>query len=351
MDAKAVLEDLGQRTTRLMSTQETFWQDRSVFITGCTGLLGSWLTEELVSRGAQVVGLVRDWVPRSRLLTSNAFERMISVRGAVEDYELLERVLNEYEVETVFHLAAQTIVGTANRGPLSTFEANIKGTWNILEACRRSPWVKRVVVTSSDKAYGDQTDLPYSEDMPLEGQHPYDVSKSCADLLAQSFAKSYKVPVAVARCANFFGGGDLNFNRVIPGTILSVLQGRSPIIRSDGTYVRDYLYAADGALACMLLAESVDKTEVPGRAYNFSYGVKLTVLEIVQLVLRLMGREDLRPVILDEVTNEIREQWLSSDRARKELGWSPRFELEASLNETIAWYGQYVKDHATAAPG
>ncbi len=326
-----------------------FWDRRRVFVTGCTGLLGSWLTEALVSRGAHVTGLIRDWVPQSRLIQSDTMQHIVTVRGDIEDYPLLERVLNEYEIDTVFHLAAQTIVGTANRNPVSTFETNIRGTWNLLEACRRSPLISRIVIASSDKSYGDQPLLPYAESMPLQGRHPYDVSKSCADLLALAYASTYQLPVAAARCANFFGGGDLNFNRVIPGTIQSVLCGEAPVIRSDGTYVRDYLYAADGAEAYLLLAEQLDRREVAGQAFNFSYGAKLTVLEIVQLVLRLMQREDLEPRILNQATNEIREQWLSSEKAKRELGWAPRHTLEQGLVETIRWYEGFFKKVPTEA--
>ncbi len=326
-----------------------FWDRRRVFITGCTGLLGSWLTEALVNRGAHVTGLIRDWVPQSRLIQSDAMQHIVTVRGDIEDYPLLERVLNEYEIDTVFHLAAQTIVGTANRNPLSTFETNIRGTWNLLEACRRSQLISRIVIASSDKSYGDQPLLPYAESMPLQGRHPYDVSKSCADLLALAYASTYQLPVAAARCANFFGGGDLNFNRVIPGTIQSVLGGEAPIIRSDGTYVRDYLYAADGAEAYLLLAEQLDRREVAGQAFNFSYGAKLTVLEIVRLVLKLMQREDLEPRILNQATNEIREQWLSSEKAKRELGWAPRHTLDQGLVETIRWYEGFFKKVPTEA--
>ncbi len=325
-----------------------FWDRRRVFVTGCTGLLGSWLTEALLERGALVTGLIRDWVPQARLVQGKALEKITTVRGEVEDYPLLERILNEYEIDTVFHLAAQTIVGTANRNPLSTFETNIKGTWNVLEACRRTSRVLRIVVASSDKAYGDQTELPYTEATPLAGRHPYDASKSCADLLALSYAASFRLPVAVARCANFFGGGDLNFNRVIPGTIQSVLYQEAPVIRSDGTNVRDYLYAGDGAQAYLLLAEKLDHPEVLGGAFNFSYGIQLTVLEIVRLVLRLMHREDLEPHILNQATNEIHKQWLSSEKARRILGWAPRYTLEASLLETIHWYERFFE--RTARP-
>ena len=233
----------------------SFWQDRAVLVTGATGLLGSWLVSRLLDAGANVACLVRDWVPQSELVRSRRIAQVNVVRGDITDRELLERALGEYEVEVVFHLAAQTIVGIANRNPVSTFSANIGGTWNLLEACRRSPKVASIVVASSDKAYGDQEHLPYNEKMPLQGRHPYDVSKSCADLIAQTYAHTYGLPVAITRCGNFYGGGDLNWNRVVPGTIRSALRAERPVIRSDGKYVRDYFYIEDGAAAYMLLAE------------------------------------------------------------------------------------------------
>src|SRR3984885_5988475 len=246
------MENLG-----LNDDARTFWRDRSVLVTGCTGLLGSWLTSKLVEHEALVVGLIRDWVPESELFRSGVSSEIRVVRGDVQDQATLERLLGEYEVDTVFHLAAQTIVGIANRNPVSTFESNIQGTWNVLEACRRSPSVKSIVVASSDKAYGDQETLPYSEDTPLEGRHPYDVSKSCADLIAQAYGKTYALPVAITRCGNFYGGGDLNWNRIVPGTIRSVLRGERPVIRSDGKFIRDYFYVEDGAAAYLLLAEKL----------------------------------------------------------------------------------------------
>jgi CDP-glucose 4,6-dehydratase len=248
-----------------------FWRDRPVLITGATGLVGSWLTRRLVEAGADVVALVRDWVPQSELIRSRIIERVKVVRGDVCDLGALERALGEYEIDTVIHLAAQTIVGIANRNPISTFESNVQGTWNLLEACRRSSLVASILIASSDKAYGDQKNLPYAEDTPLQGRHPYDVSKSCADLIAQTYAETYGLPVAVTRCGNFYGGGDLNWNRIVPGTIRSALRGQRPVIRSDGRYVRDYFYVEDGAAAYMLLAEQLhSRPELRGQAFNFS---------------------------------------------------------------------------------
>jgi CDP-glucose 4,6-dehydratase len=246
--------------------------------------------------------------------------------------------LGEYEVDTVIHLAAQTIVGIANRNPVSTFESNIQGTWSLLEACRRSPSVKQVVIASSDKAYGDQERLPYDEATPLQGRHPYDVSKSCADLIAHTYAKTFRVPVVITRCGNFYGGGDLNWNRIVPGTIRSVLRGQRPVIRSDGSFVRDYFYVEDGAAAYMLLAEQLAaKPELRGEAFNFSNELQVTVLELVQRILVLMGSA-LSPDVRNEASNEIRHQYLSAAKARQVLGWQSCFTLEEGLKLTIQWY-------------
>jgi len=320
-----------------------FWENRNVFVTGCTGLLGSWLTKELVNKEANVIGLIRDWVPKSNLIYANIDKEIISVRGEIEDYFLLERVLNEYEIDTIFHLAAQTIVGTANRNPISTFEANIKGTWNILEASRRAPLVKRIVVASSDKAYGDQEKLPYDENTPLEGKYPYDVSKSCADLLCRAYYETYKLPVCVTRCGNFYGGGDLNFNRIVPGTIRSALNNESPVIRSDGTLVRDYFYIEDAVEAYLLLAEKMENKEIQGEAFNFSDELQITVLEVVEKILKVMG-SNLKPEILNEATNEIKHQYLSAKKAREILGWKPGYTLEEGLRRTIKWYREFLAE-------
>ena len=319
-----------------------FWRERSVLVTGCTGLLGSWLTEALVRAGAQVVGLIRDEVPQSHLVRSGTIRHIRVVHGDVTDYATLERTLNEYEVETVFHLAAQTIVGIANRAPLSTFEANIKGTWVVLEAVRRSPTVHRVVVASSDKAYGTQPRLPYTEEMPLQGRHPYDVSKSAADLLAQAYAATYELPVAITRCANLYGGGDLNWNRLVPGTIRSALQGEAPIIRSDGTFIRDYLYVKDAVQAYLMLAEALDDRALFGQAFNCGTDEPLSVLEMTRLILDLSPYPELEPVILDAVSHEIRDQYLDSAKIRRVIGWRPRYSRVEALRETMAWYAAYL---------
>jgi|HubBroStandDraft_1064217.scaffolds.fasta_scaffold170399_2 CDP-glucose 4,6-dehydratase len=320
----------------------SFWRDRSVLVTGGTGLLGSWLVKQLIENGASVVCVVRDWVPQSELVRSGRIEQVNTVRGDITDRDLIERALGEYEVEIVFHLAAQTIVGIANRNPVSTFSTNIEGTWNVLEACRRSPKVASIVVASSDKAYGDQEQLPYDETMPLQGRHPYDVSKSCADLLAQSYAASYNLPVAITRCGNFYGGGDLNWNRVVPGTIRSIMRKERPIVRSDGKFVRDYFYIEDGAAAYMLLAERLaSNPALRGQAFNFSNESQVSVIDIVELILRKM-QSSLHPEVLNRASNEIRHQFLSAARARTVLDWQPRFTLESGLDRTLEWYREFL---------
>lgn len=320
----------------------SFWQDRPTLVTGATGLLGSWLVGRLVEQGADVVCLVRDWVPQSELVRSKTIENVKVVRGDVADRAVLERALGEYEIDTVFHLAAQTIVTIANRNPLSTFETNVKGTWELLEACRSYPTVKQIVCASSDKAYGDHEILPYDEDAPLRGRHPYDVSKSCADLIAQTYAATYGLPVVVTRCGNFYGGGDLNWNRIVPGTIRSILRGQRPVIRSDGSYIRDYFYVEDGAAANILLAERLAaQPDLRGEAFNFSNEIQVTVLELTQRVLAAMG-SDLRPDVRNEVSNEIRHQYLSAAKARRVLNWSPMFDLDGGLKKTVAWYQEFL---------
>jgi CDP-glucose 4,6-dehydratase len=319
-----------------------FWQDRAVLITGATGLVGSWMTKRLLGVGSEVVCLVRDWVPQSELVRSGAIEKVKVVRGDVRDQELLERTLGEYEIRTVFHLAAQTIVGVANRNPISTFETNIAGTWALLEACRRSPAVAQIVIASSDKAYGDQPVLPYDESTPLQGRHPYDVSKSCADLIAASYGHTYKLPVCITRCGNFYGGGDLNWNRIVPGTIRSILRGERPVLRSDGSYIRDYFYVEDGAAAYMHLAEKMaESPALAGEAFNFSNEIQLTVIDLVRRILAVMG-SSLEPDIQGTASNEILHQYLSAEKARRLLDWRPEFTLDTALTATIDWYVQHL---------
>lgn len=321
-----------------------FWRDRNVFVTGATGLLGSWMVEELVAQGANVTCLIRDWMPDSKLVGSNLNERTNLVFGELQDYELMVRVLNEFEIDSVFHLGAQTIVGTAARSALSTFESNIKGTWALLEACRQFPkLIERIVVASSDKAYGSHENLPYTEDMALQGRFPYDVSKSCSDLIAQSYFHTYRLPLTITRFVNLFGGGDLNFNRLVPGTIMSALKDESPIIRSDGKFVRDYFYVLNAVDGYLKLAERMPDDAINGEAFNFGYGEPLTVIELVDEILEIMGKSYLEPVILNEASREIRNQYLDCSKAQKLLDWQPRYPRREALLQTIDWYARYAE--------
>ena len=327
-----------------------FWKDRSVLVTGGTGLLGTWLTKALVARGASVVALVRDWVPESELVLSKTLEQIRVVRGDLCEQATLERTLGEYEVETVFHLAAQTIVGIANANPVSTFEANIRGTWTVLEACRRSPRVKQIVVASSDKAYGQHETLPYSEDAPLQGRHPYDVSKSCADLIAQSYAHTYGLPVCVTRLGNLYGGGDLNWNRLVPGTIRSALHGERPVLRSDGSFVRDYFFVEDGALAYLHLAEKMaSQPALCGEAFNFSNELQISAREMALRILKVAKCEAIELDIQATAKNEIPHQYLDASKARRLLGWSPSFDLDSGLERTVAWYRAFLSSSSGGA--
>jgi CDP-glucose 4,6-dehydratase len=327
---------------RAFGNSPSFWLDRPVFITGCAGFLGSWLTIALVEAGASVVGLIRDEAPFSYLRRSGYQEHITVVRGDVTDYTFVERVLNEHEIDTIFHLAAQTIVTIANRAPLSTFDTNIKGTWTVLEAARRSPKVTRIVIASSDKAYGVHDHLPYTEDAPLLGCYPYDASKACAEFMARTYAATYGLPITITRCANLYGGGDLNWSRVFPGTIRSVLRREPPIVRSDGTMLRDYLYVRDGVNAYLTLAERIDEAEVKGAAFNFGMDDPKSVLEIVQTIIAVSDYPDLEPIVLGEAPNEIPAQYLDSDKAHSVLGWRPHYSLEEGLQEALEWYQEFL---------
>lgn len=321
-----------------------FWQDRRVLVTGCSGILGSWLTLRLLDLGADVVGIVRDWVPHSELVRSGGSERVNLVRGDITDAALIERVFSDYEISTCMHLAAQTAVGIANRSPLPTFESNIRGTWMMLDAARRWPGLEQMVVASSDKAYGAHSELPYSESAELRGNHPYDVSKSCADLIARAYAHTYGLPVAVTRCANMYGGGDLNWNRIVPGTMRSALRGEPPVIRSDGTPRRDYIYVHDVIKAYTTITEALaaDPGEHAGRAYNFGKDAPLTALEMVQNILAISDNPELEPIVENAAPNEIQDQYLSSRMAHERLGWRPEHSLLDSLSETFEWYRAFL---------
>lgn len=307
-------------------------------------MVGSWLCKSLLASGAHVVTFIRDADPQSELLRSGDVTNTTVVNGALEQFETVERAINENEIEIVFHLGAQAIVDAAFRSPMATFEANIRGTYHVLEACRLHPdLVRGVVIASSDKAYGEKQDLPYTEDMALEGRFPYEVSKSCADLLAQSYFHSYGLKVAIARCGNIFGGGDLNWNRLVPGTIRSVLQGNNPVIRSDGSFQRDYIYVKDAVDAYVKLARALERDEIPGQAFNFGYENPISVMELVTEILQLSEREDLKPDVQNTAHGEIRAQYLSSSKAITMLKWRPNYQREKGLLETIDWYRQYLR--------
>jgi CDP-glucose 4,6-dehydratase len=321
-----------------------FWQGRRVLITGTTGLVGTWLAKSLIEKHSFVVSLVRDWDPQSEFVRSGAISKTNVVNGALEDGTSVERAIIEYEIDTIFHLGAQTIVKTALCNPLATFESNIRGTYQLLEACRKNKSiVKRIVIASSDKAYGSSPILPYTENMPFNAEHPYDVSKSCADLISFSYFKTYDLPIVIARCGNIFGGGDLNWSRIVPGTIKSFFTGSSPEIRSDGTFTRDYVFVQDVVNAYLTLASSLEQAQVRGGAFNFGPNRPYSVLEIVRTIQKIMGREDLEPIILNHAKAEIQHQSLSSQKAERILGWKPTYSLEEGLVETVNWYTNYLE--------
>ncbi|HBR15951.1 MAG TPA: sugar dehydratase [Candidatus Omnitrophica bacterium] len=320
-----------------------FWNGRNVLVTGATGLVGSWLVKDLLKLAARVVVLVRDANPQSELYRCGDIDRLAVVNGELDSFLDVERAINEYDIQTILHLGAQTIVQTAHRFPLSTFEANIRGTYNLLEACRlHKDLVQQIVVASSDKAYGEQASLPYTEDMPLVGRHPYEVSKSCADLLSQSYYHSYQLPIVIMRCGNIFGGGDLNWSRIVPGTIRSFFRKENPIIRSDGKFIRDYVYVKDVARTYLFLAERLVDEKIQGEAFNFSDESPRSVLDIVGIIQKLMGCGHMHPEILNCVQGEIRSQYLSAEKLKKRLQWEARFPLERAMQETIEWYHAFL---------
>jgi CDP-glucose 4,6-dehydratase len=322
----------------------TYWKGKTIFVTGATGLMGSWLVKALLGQGAEVVALVRDHVPRSILVREGLFKRIAIVTGHLESLPTLQRAIAEYEPHTVFHLAAQPLVQVAKRDPVGTLRANVMGTWNVLEACRLSG-KSNVVVASSDKAYGANLNLPYLETYPLQGRYPYDVSKSCTDLITQMYSATYGIKAAIARCGNLFGGGDLNYSRTIPGVIRATIEGERFVIRSDGKFVRDFLYVKDAAECYLTLGERLaEDASVSGEAFNFSLGLRLTVLDIVNMTLKIMGRTNLEPIIQNIATSEIREQYLDASKARERLGWSPKYGMEEALSETVAWYESELKN-------
>ena len=320
------------------------WKGKNVLITGVTGFVGTWLAKDLIERGANVVGFVRDEIPNMPLRTMGIYGKLGAVtNGDIISYNSVKRVFNEYEIDTCFHLAAQTIVGVAKRSPAITFDINIRGTWNILEAARTSETVKRLVLASTDKVYGEPMKLPITEDHPLLASYPYDASKACVERLARTYFTTYELPVAMTRCCNIYGGGDLNFSRIIPGAIKSIIFNQNPIIRSDGTPVRDFIYVKDASNAYILLAENIGKTSVNGVAFNFGSNAPINMLDLVKKIIGASGRTNLKPDVQGTAKPhaEIDKQYLSSEKAMRVLGWKPRFDLDSGLKETIKWYEDY----------
>lgn len=319
-----------------------YFNGKKVFITGASGFIGSWLTKSLLDKNAELVCLLRDSDPNSMFFTDGLDKKVTIVHSSLEEFRSIERAINEYEPEVAIHLGAQAIVGIANKSPVGTFDSNIMGTWNLLEACRlHQKTIKSIVVASSDKAYGEQKVLPYTEESPLLADNPYDVSKACADMLARSYAKTYGMPITISRCGNFFGGADQNFSRLVPGTIKSAYYNEAPVIRSDGRYIRDYIYVKDAVAAYEILAEKTEGGKLNGEAFNFSNEVKLSVLELTSLILKKMGKQKLKPIIKNEASNEITAQHLSAKKAREMLGWKHKWGIEDGLDETIQWYSDY----------
>jgi len=327
-----------------VNTAAKHWAGRRAFVTGGSGFVGSWLVKALVAAGAHVVALIRDLDDQSELVRSGAIRKVSVVNGELEDFFALERAVNEFECDTVFHLGAQALVGAAYRNPLPTFESNIRGTYNLLEVCRiHVGLVKAVVIASSDKAYGDHDVLPYTEEHGLVGRHPYDVSKSCTDLIAASYHHTYRTPITIARCGNIYGGGDLNWSRIVPSTIRSLLNGERPVLRSDGTMIRDYFYVEDAVNAYLALAEKIETPGVAGGAFNFSTEQPVTVNEIVAEVQRAMGIHHLPPLVMNTAKAEIKAQALASGKARDILGWQAKYDFASGMKQTVEWYKAYLE--------
>jgi CDP-glucose 4,6-dehydratase len=319
------------------------WLDVAVLVTGAQGFIGCWLAERLLDEGARVVVPRRDVHPASRFLTERIHERCRLVDADIRDYEALVRILDEHGVRAVFHLAAQPIVGIANRSPLSTYESNIRGTFTLLEACRATPAtddpIQRIVVASTDHAYGTHETLPYREDFVLKPAYPYDVSKACTDMIARCYATTYGMPVGVTRMANTYGGGDRNWSRIVPDVARALVRGERPVIRSDGSPERDYLYVEDAVDAYLAVAESLDSPELRGRAWNVGRGQPVSALELVRHLIAVSGSE-VEPEIRGHGTpaGEIDRQYLDSSAIEKELGWYPSWGLDEGLRKAYAWY-------------
>jgi len=319
-----------------------FWAGKNVLITGCAGFLGSNLTKALISSGANVFGLDIRIKRRDTILTPDDYKRITVIKGSVVNYKLVESIIRKNKVNIVFHLAAEAIVGKCHDNPLRAFSTNIMGTWNILEACRNAKNIEAIIVASSDKAYGAHKKLPYTENAPLQGNHPYDVSKGCADLIANTYAHTYGLPVCVTRCGNIFGPGDFNFSRLVPDAVICVLTGKKLLIRSDGKFTRDYVFVEDIVNGYILLAERTRKLNLAGESFNFSCERPLTVIELVKMISKAAGRPaDYE--ILNQAEYEIRHQYLSSRKARAKLNWKPKFSVLTGLTKTINAYSEGIK--------
>jgi len=320
-----------------MIINEHFWKNKPVLVTGFEGFLGSNLTKALIQGGAKVVGLDIKTRRKETILTADDYRKMTVIKGSVTHYRLLENILTGKKIDVVFHLAAEVIVGRCHNNPQRTFSVNIKGTWNVLEACRNSKTIQSIIVASSDKAYGSHKKLPYREEMPLMANHPYDVSKSCADLLAHTYFHTYGLPVCVTRCGNIYGPGDFHLSRIVPDTILSAIKNKTLLIRSDGKFTRDYVYVDDIVDGYLLLAEKIQELNLSGEAFNFSGENPITVIELVNKIFKIIHKKP-NYRILNQSKYEIKEQYLSARKARKTLYWKPRYDLEEGLKKAIEWY-------------
>ena len=319
------------------------WEGKNVLLTGSGGFVGSWLSKSLIEMGANVTALLKEDAHDTLLRYSNMYPSFKDViKGSILDLDLIKKIFISHNIDTCFHLAAQAIVGIANQSPLPTFETNIIGTWNILEAARTVESVERVVVASSDKCYGEPTKLPITEDHPLLASYPYDASKACADILSRAYTKTYGIPIGVTRCCNIYGGGDLNFSRIIPDSVRSVLLNKNPVIRSDGTPIRDFIFIADAVSAYLALAENLERKEIKGEAFNFGSNSPITILDLVNKIIEISGK-DLKPEVTgkDKPKAEIDAQYLSSKKAEKLLNWRPKVRLDEGLKETIQWYSNF----------